>query len=486
MRRSLAAVLWLVAGLLASFLGALNALVGTGAGRALLARVATGALGQVVDGSIEIGDVRGPLLTGVTLSDVKLFDPDTTLVAVLPRVDASYNPFDFVAGRIVLLGLELRQPVVNVVQHKSGRLNVEELLRLGGPPQPASVSKPAGPPTLILFRNVRIENGAVTLRLQDANSTPGSGREIDPLEGDGRWRIRRFEHLDARLAALRISSPQERGIRIDITHLAVVGTDPAVQLTDAAGRITIVGDSLRADLRRLDLPGSRLSAVGSIRWPRDTLLFDLTLAADSVTLGDVAFVVSRLPPSAVLRGGVRVLSHGSRLLEVGLDPLDLRYGGGAVTGRLVAITRPDSGLIAVRGADLVAKDFDLDFPRGFVPALPFYGRLTGHTTADGRLDSLMADVDWTFRDSLVQGWPETVVQGSGVINLLAPEDIVFQSFAVARSAVDLGTVRALVPAIVAGHDVLVGFDATRLQTLIDEASRPRPEPSNGNDEGDAS
>jgi glutaredoxin len=48
------------------------------------------------------------------------------------------------------------------------------------------------------------------------------------------------------------------------------------------------------------------------------------------------------------------------------------------------------------------------------------------------------------------------------------------------------TGRALVPAIVAGHDVLVGFDATRLQTLIDEASRPRPEPSNGNDEGDAS
>jgi autotransporter translocation and assembly factor TamB len=444
-RRSLAAVLWLVAGLLASFLGALSALVGTGAGHALLARVARGAFEQVVEGSVEIGDIGGPLLTGVTLRDVRLFDRDTTLVAVLPRLDASYNPFDFVAGRVVLLGLDLRQPVVNVVQHKSGRLNVEELLRLGGPPAPAA--KPAGPATLILFRNVRIENGAVTLRLQDGNSTAGPGLEIDPLEGDGRWRIRRFEHLNARLAALRISSPQERGVRIDILQLAVQGSDPAVQITNAAGRITIVGDSLHADLRRVDLPGSRFSAVGTIQWPRDTLLFDLTLAADSATLGDVAFVVPRFPPAAVLRGGVRVLSHGGRLLEVGLDPLDLRYGGGTLTGRLTAITRPDTGLIAVRRADLTAKEFDLDFPRAFVPALPFFGRLSGRTTADGRLDSLALDVDWAFRDSLVAGLPETEVRGSGVVNLLAPEDIIFQAFTVAQAAVDLGTVRGLVPAM---------------------------------------
>src|SRR5256884_1245921 len=89
----------MLAGLLACFLGALASLVGTDAGRALLTRVTAAALHQVFTGTIEIGDVGGTLLTGVTLSQVRLFDADTTLVAWLPRADVSYNPFDFAAGR---------------------------------------------------------------------------------------------------------------------------------------------------------------------------------------------------------------------------------------------------------------------------------------------------------------------------------------------------------------------------------------------------
>src|SRR3989442_328824 len=62
-RRSLGAALWTLVGLLAGFLGALSSLVGTGAGRALLARVTEGALRQAFTGTMEIGDVRGWLLT---------------------------------------------------------------------------------------------------------------------------------------------------------------------------------------------------------------------------------------------------------------------------------------------------------------------------------------------------------------------------------------------------------------------------------------
>ncbi|OLB45939.1 MAG: hypothetical protein AUI13_18945 [Gemmatimonadetes bacterium 13_2_20CM_2_69_23] len=116
-RRSLGAALWTLVGLLAGFLGALSSLVGTGAGRALLARVSEGALHQVFTGTMEIGDVHGSLLTGLTLSQVRLFDADTTLVAWLPEVNVSYNPFDFAAGRVVLFEFDLRQPVINIVQH---------------------------------------------------------------------------------------------------------------------------------------------------------------------------------------------------------------------------------------------------------------------------------------------------------------------------------------------------------------------------------
>src|SRR5206468_3948657 len=157
---------------------------------------------------------RGSLLTGVTLTGVRLFDADTTLVALLPRADLAYNPLDFAAGRVVLFEFALRQPVINIVQHKNGRLNIEELLRLGGP---------------------------------DTGGGP-----------HGRQRIRRFEHLDARLAALQVSSPGARGIVIDVTRLAVESSDPALRLVDLAGRLRVVGDSLEVDLSRVRFPRSQL------------------------------------------------------------------------------------------------------------------------------------------------------------------------------------------------------------------------------------
>lgn len=445
MRRSLAGALWLIAGLLASFLGAMSALVDTASGRALLARVASDAVRGVFDGFVQIGDVRGPLITGVTLRNVTVFDPDSTLVASLRRVDASYNPFDFIAGRVVLLELSLASPVINVVQHKSGRLNVEELLRLGVPSK-----GPKGPGTLILFRNVHVSDGTVNMRLQASGDQ--TGHEIDPLELDGRRRIRRFEHLEMQLSALRISSPREPGVRLDISRLSVTSTDPDVVLRDVHGRITVVGDSLQADLERLDLPASRLAGHGSVRWPHDTLLFDLTLRADSATLGDVGFLGLPFPASARLTGALRVRSHGARLLEVKLDPLDVRYGGGALTGRLTTLTAADSGLVAIRDADLTAQHADLDLVRGVVSTLPFHGRLSGHTTADGPVGALAVDLDWAFQDSLVAGWPESRVEGSGTLDL-SGEDLRFVPFAVRNASVDLATVRQLVPAVQLRGDV---------------------------------
>src|SRR5207302_5489407 len=375
-RRSLGVALWTIVGLLACFLGALSALVGTGAGRALLARVTESALAQVFTGSIEVADVHGSLLTGVTLTGVRLFDADTTLVAWLPRADLAYNPFDFAAGRVVLFEFALRQPVINIVQHRSGRLNIEELLRLGGP-DTGSTSSHRGPATLILFRNVQIEDGTVTLRLQAKRAEPGdSALEIQGSGPSGRTRGRRFEHLDARLAALRVSSPVERGVGIDITRLAFESSDPALRLVDAAGRLRVIGDSLELDLPRVRLPGSALRAAhGRVSWPRGPLLFDLSLHADSATLGDFHFIDRRLATGAVLAGGVRLKSHGERVLEVGLDPLRLAHGGGTLPGRLTALSASDSGLVALRDADLDAHDFDLEFARPFLDTLPFAGRL---------------------------------------------------------------------------------------------------------------
>ena len=446
-RRSLGAALWVLVGLLACFLGVLSSLVGTAAGRALLARVTERALGQVFTGTAEISGVRGSLLTGVTLDDVRLFDADSTLVASLPRVDLSYSPFDFAAGRVVFFEFDLQHPVINIVQHPSGRLNIEELLRLGGPDH-----GPHGPATLILFRNVRISNGTVTLRLQARRPEPGdTSLEIATGGPNGRVRVRRFEHLDARFAALQVSSPRERGVQIDVSRLAVEGSDPPVRLVDLAGQLHVVGDSLELRLARVRLPGSALrDARGLLHWPHDTLQFDLRLRADSATLADFRFIDRRFaerPGAGVVSGEVRVRSHGSRVLEVGLDPVRLVDAGGSLSGRVTAYSAADSGLVAVRDADLDARDFDLEFVRPFLDTLPFAGRLTGHTVASGPFRGLALETDWSFRDSLVNGWPESRVRGKGTVNLKANDGIRFEGFDVEASSLDLGTVARLASAV---------------------------------------
>src|SRR5712671_1842418 len=446
MRRSLGVALWTLVGLLACFLGALNALVGTRAGRTLLARVAGTVVESVVHGSIEVGEVSGSLLTGVVLTDVRLLDPDSTLVAWLPRAELGYNPIDFAAGRVVFMEVRLERPIINIVQHANGKTNFDELLRLGEK-DTVTVTPlgPAGPRSLILLRNVQIMDGSLTLRLQKHGQVTRANEEIELSGEDGRYRVRRFEHLNARLAAFRIQAPREKGIRIDVVRLATESSDPKLSIADVVGSVTIDGRTLTVDLSRVRFPGTQFSARGNVQWPADTLLWNLAMRADSATLTDIRFLDPRFPQDAVLHGGVTLASHGGRMLEIQLRPLDLAFGQGRLTGHVNAFSAADSGLVAVRQGDLVARELSLDFPRIYVDSLPFYGRLTGRTIVDGPMSALKIQTEWSFRDSLVPGWPESQIFGKGEISL-AGKELAFQPFSVETGRIDIGTVRRLVPA----------------------------------------
>src|SRR6266704_444791 len=454
-RRSLGVALWSLVGLLACFLGALNALVGTHAGRSLLARVASAAVANAIGGSIEVGEVRGSLLTGVVLTDVRLLDPDSTLVAWLPHAELGYNPIDFAAGRVVFMEVRLDRPIINIVQHATGRTNFDELLRLGE--KDTVMVKPlgpAGPRSLILLRNVSIQDGSLTLRLQKHGQGSSAHEEIEFSGEDGRYRVRRFEHLNARLAALRIQAPREKGIRIDVLRLATESSDPKLSIADVAGRVTIDGRTLDLDLSRVRFPGTQFRARGTVQWPRDTLLWNLVIGADSATRSDIRFIDPRFPDQAVLHGGVTLASHGGRVLEIQLRPLDLTFGAGRLTGHVTAFSAADSGLVALRQGDLTARDLSLDLPRVYINALPFYGRLNGQTLVDGPMRALQIETDWSFRDSLVPGWPESQIRGKGEISL-AGKDLAFHPFAVTAARVDISTVRRLIP----GFDLQGELDA---------------------------
>ena len=443
MRRSLAVLLWIIAGLLACFLGTLSALVNTSSGRALLGAVARSAAATAIGGRIEIGAVRGTLLTDLHLNDVRLYDPDSTLVAELPAVEVSYRLLDLLAGRVVLRDVTLEHPYVNLLQHKNGRLDIEELLHLGE----HHAGGPGGPPAFVLLRDVRIDDGTVLLRLQEKPSPSDSAAEIEDAGADGRRRVRRFAHVNARVRTLVISSPTEPGIRIDVDSLSTLVSDPAVSVRHLSGRATIAGDSLDANFPLVGLPGTRASLRGRFRWPHGPVLYDLAVRADSATLSDLRFLVPGFPAGAVYHGDAQVRSHGPDLLEIRLDPLDLAYHGGTLTGHVTALSRTGVGIAALNGGDLTARNFDLAFAEPFIDSLPFRGRLDGHTTVDGDIGALALTVDWTFRDSLVPGWPVSTIRGSGTVGAGLPLGLRFSPFTVQSAVIDLGTARRVIPGL---------------------------------------
>ena len=445
MRRSLGTALWSLVGLLSCFLGALSALLGTVPGRTLLTRAFAGSLAGALGGRVEIGDIGGSLFTGVKLRDVRLYDHDSSIVAWLPEADFEYNPFDFAAGRAVLQEVRLVGPQFNLVQHVNGRLNLEELLRLGE--RDTTDTRPRGPAPLILLRNVTVTNGSLVLRLQD-DATPGDSLlEIDEFGNDGRRRIRRFDSLELNLAALRISAPRTPGILVEINNLSVVISDPAVTIRGAAGTATIVGDSMDLDLSRLGLPASQLAVTGQVTWPDGPILYDLDVVADSANLADLAWIDPRFTAAARVRGAAAVRSTANGILVVRLDPIEVRHHGGRLSGKLTTISTADSGLVRVRDGDLEAMNVDLELVRPLLDTLPFAGRLTGHTVVSGPIDSLALEVDWWYRDSLVLGWPETRLRGRGVVDLRDAEGIAFRPFALDTATIELGSLRRLIPAL---------------------------------------
>ena len=445
MRRSLGTALWSLVGLLSCFLGALSALLGTLPGRALLTRAFSETLAGAVAGRIEIGDIGGSLLTGVKLHDVRLYDHDSSIVAYLPEAELAYNPFDFAAGRAVMQEVRLTGPQFNLVQHVNGRLNLEELLRLGV--RDTTDTRPRGPAPLILLRNVTVSNGSLVLRLQDDPSPGDSLLEIDAFGTDGRRRIRRFDSLELNLSALRISAPRLPGIRVDINELAVVMSDPAVTIRGAQGTATIVGDSMDLDLSRLGLPGSQLAVTGQVTWPDGPILYDLDVVADSANLADLAWIDPRFTEAARVRGAAAVRSSANGDLVVRLDPIEVRHHGGRLSGTLTTYSTSAGGLVRVGDGDLDAMNMDLELVRPLLDTLPFAGRLTGRTVVSGPVDSLSLEVDWWYRDSLVEGWPETRLRGRGVVDLQDRDGIAFHPFALDTATIELGSLRRLIPAL---------------------------------------
>ena len=456
MRRLIARFFFVVLlGGLAMILGVVTSLTLTPPGRALLARVVPEALDRVVDGQVRIGGISGSFLYDLTLQDVVIRDTSGVLLASVPRLHFGYRIPNLAANRFVFTGVELDNPVIQVIRHRNGRLNFQDIFRLGRGPG-------GGRSPLIVLNDVRIRSGLIRVAVPwnpPATATTGPQRDsalaaqrdlpgrVIQTSDEGLQRVYLFQQVTAGLPQLRITTPERLPLQIEIDTLAASVSDPAVQIRDAIGRLRLPSDSLVFSLERAALPNTLLAGGGAVSWPSDTVLFDFQMVIPRLDLQDMRWISPDFPS---MRGEVRVTANSvaGGATEYVLRGLHVEDGPQVVEGDLVAITNPVRG-VGVRDLDVRLEQLDIDAVRGYVDSLPFEGTVTGTLQASGYLRGGVMDVrlDWDYADAEVEGQPVTSLAGAGQLQFTTDNGLVFRGFDVRRSDIALGTVERIAPAV---------------------------------------
>ncbi len=400
-------------------MGLAGAALGTNAGRDVLVRTALGIANDAVRGTVTIESYDGSLFGGLELRGIQVADENGVPILEVDQLEVHYRLGDFLSRRIVLGQVVLTRPQVTLIRPEGRRWNVEELVESTGG---------GGPNPLVAFRDVVIVDGYVSIR-----------------QGD---RVREIEIPDLAAAYVRLASPfpRESGVHIELTRLRARISDPALDIIDAGGRIDIHGDSLALDLDTFRLPNTLSPLRGFLR-TSGKLTFDLAFEPERFVGADIRGLVPVLPAGVAGTGTARVAVDREGVLRFEGDDLDLvTADGGRLAGRLGFTVGPGNAWRA-DAVNVMTQALDLDYIRPFIDTIPFVGRVTGRTAADGPNGRLDIQLDWRFSDVRADS-AETLITGAGIVALGVPGDeAVFEDFRIDTASIAMATVKVLVPAV---------------------------------------
>jgi autotransporter translocation and assembly factor TamB len=380
-----------------------------------------------LNGELAVGSLRGNLLTGATLTDVRLTDSARRPLFSARRVRLRYALGPALRGRLVLRSLVADTPVVVLDKQPGARWNFQSLLRPSGP---RDSTRHRVPPELaditihhgrFVYRRPWRPDTTLTADRRDsaiAVALGGKSRSLVVRVPGGFQRVVEYHDIDARLPSVRFAR-DGRPTAVEIAALSMIGEpyrEPAIDVRSLIGTLYASRDSLWWRGARMALPNSRVSGDGTIKFRR--LGFWLDLRGTPIAFADLRWVNPRMPASGggTLRYAMRI--HGDTT-SLSMADAKVRYREATVAGR-AALTRihpkGETTRIIVEGADLALARLGTDIIRELAPALDVRrrGALNGHVAITGPRTDARLDADITFDDASA-GRSRVIARGGVVL-----------------------------------------------------------------------
>ncbi len=364
-------------------------------------------------GHLDVGKLRGNLLSGATLTDVRLVDSTHKPLFSARRVQVQYALLPALRGRIVIRSLVLDTADVLLDKQPGARWNFQTLMKPTG--REKDTTQHRAPPELseitlrhsrMIYRRPWTPDTTLTADRRDsaiARALAGTSRaRVERVPG-GFQRIVDYHDIDARLPTVQM--PHDgKPIAVEIASLSMLGEPyrpPAVDVRSLVGTIYASKDSLWWRGARMSLPGSRVVGDGTIKFRR--MGFSLELAASQLSFPDLKWLNPKAPDS----GGGRV-RYAMRIrgdsTTIALADADLHYRDASVVGS-ASITRihpqNEETHLLVDAADLTLARLSTAIVHELRPELTLRrsGILNGHVVVSGPMRDLRLDADVTFDDA---------------------------------------------------------------------------------------
>lgn len=437
---------------------------GSEAGRAwllpALVRAANGAFeGR---GRLEVGRLLSATPGNLLLADVQLVDSAGVPIVRAHTVRGAVSVRDLWAGVVRLPRLELDRVQLDLHQGAAGPFNLQYLL-MGD-----SADRTPPVPGRRLGDDVRIDelvlrDGTVDVRypwaphplfvtVAERDSVTAYRDSLHDLIRVGEQLFERRVLTIAELRAhdVHLITPDGSPGSLVLDTAALVVSDPPVSVRQLRGDVLWYPDSLTFNASTVQLPDSRLTALGVISWALPgPVRYDVAVDGTDVALSDIQWTWPVLPSDGRARARVRLRTlENPDHLEITLTELDASAMSSRITGEIAMTAEVRDFLLhdVALAVDPLTTALAARLSDDVLPP-ELTGNFIGRFVAKegGSLEALRIDtLQFAFDDATVRG-ARSRMRASGTVAIGVNPTA--SNVRIADVSVDLRSVRTILPAL---------------------------------------